>query len=271
MSKNNAGRPALIVVLSVLTVLSIAITAGLLLMQTQEIPGDALGGILSFLPDSSKESSTENPVIDPASDPIGWARQGAPYPPLMDPEEETGDASAGQTQNQTAQDSAEQTGQDTGEDTGQDNPKETPKETEDVQITFNRDNQPPSAPHAPHAPSPRTQRTRPEHTHTAAPKAPRRPKKPAYRSVTVNAYWVQVFSSADSSRAESIREELAGRGLSSSVQAREVNGLPRYRVRLGAFEGKSEAEHYAETVRSIPGYESSYVVIAPVTRRVPAH
>lgn len=260
MSRNNAGRPVLIVVLSVLTVLSIAITAGLLLMQTREIPGDPLGSILSLLPDSSKDGSKENPVIDPASDPIGWARQGAPYPPLMDPEEETGDASAGQTHNQTAEDAAEQT------------VEESPEETEEVQITFSRDNSPPSVSPAPApAPSPRTQRTPPKHTHTAAPKAPPAPRKPAYRDITVNAYWVQVFSSADSSRAESIREELADLGLSSRIQAREVNGLPRYRIRLGAFKGEREAEHYAETVRSIPGCESSYVVIAPVTRRVPAN
>ena len=287
MSRNNAGKPVLIVVLSVLTVLSIAITAGLLLMQTREIPGDPLGSILSLLPDSSKDGSEENPVIDPASDPIGWARQGAPYPPLMDPEEETGDASAEQTHNQTAEDAAEQT------------VEESPEETEKVQITFSRDNPPPSvspapassprtqktppkhtytaAPKAPPAskaapaPSPRTQRMPPKHTHTAAPKALPTPRKPAYRDITVNAYWVQVFSSSDSSRAESIREELADLGLSSRIQAREVNGLPRYRVRLGAFKGESEAEYYAETVRSIPGCESSYVVIAPVTRRVPAN
>lgn len=275
MSRNNAGKPALIVVLSVLTVLSIAITAGLLLMQTREIPGDPLGSILSLLPDSSKDGSEENPVIDPASDPIGWARQGAPYPPLMDPEEETGDASAGQTHNQTAEDAAEQTVEESPEQTVEESAEEIVEESleetpEEVQITFSRDNPPPSVSPAP-APSPRTQRTPPKHTHTAAPKASHAPRKPAYRDITVNAYWVQVFSSADSSRAESIREELADLGLSSRIQAREVNGLPRYRVRLGAFKGESEAEHYAETVRSIPGCESSYVVIAPVTRRVPAN
>ena len=100
MAKNSTGRPALIVILSLLTVLSIAITAGLLLMQTREIPGSGLGSILSLLPGAPEPPDTDNPVIDPGSDPIGWARQGAPYPPLIEPDDQTGDQNPDQNPDQ---------------------------------------------------------------------------------------------------------------------------------------------------------------------------
>ena len=260
MSKNSTGRPALIVILSLLTVLSIAITAGLLLMQTREIPGSGLGSILSLLPGAPDPPDTDNPVIDPGSDPIGWARQGAPYPPLIEPDDQTGET-PDQNPDQTSPGAA------------------TPENAEDRDeplIGYDNDGQVPSPPaRPPEAPSSTRRTPAPHGPHKPpAPPAPPRapaPQKPAYRDITVNAYWVQVFSSSDSSRAESIRDELALRGFTGSVQVKEIDGLPRYRVRLGAFEGKSEAEHYAETVRGIPGYESSYVVIAPVTRRVPVN
>ena len=263
MSKNSTGRPALIVTLSLLTVLSIAITAGLLLMQTREIPGSGLGSILSLLPGAPETPDADNPVIDPGSDPIGWARQGAPYPPLIEPDEQT-DETPDQNPDQPSPGAA---------------PPETPENNNDPLIGYDSGGQVPSPPARPsEAPSitrrpPAPQAPRQPQARSAPPAPPRAPapKKPAYRDITVNAYWVQVFSSSDSSRAESIRDELAVRGFTGSVQVKEINGLPRYRVRLGAFEGKSEAEHYAETVRGIPGYESSYVVIAPVTRRVPVN
>lgn len=101
----------------------------------------------------------------------------------------------------------------------------------------------------------------------AAPPAP--PAEPVYREVRENAYWVQVFSSGSVGSAEAIRDELAAKGLPATVQTKQVDGETWYRVRIGAFDGESEAEHYAENVREIAGFESSYVVIAPVTRRVP--
>jgi len=95
------------------------------------------------------------------------------------------------------------------------------------------------------------------------------PAEPVYREVRENAYWIQVFSSGSAARAEDIREELFAKGFPATVQIRNVDGETWYRVRIGAFEGEGEAEHYADSVRKLSGFESSYVVIAPVTRRVP--
>lgn len=100
--------------------------------------------------------------------------------------------------------------------------------------------------------------------------APPEPVKPAVREVRENAYWVQVGSWSSSAKAETVRNDLTDRGLPAAVQVREVNGETRYRVRIGAFDYNDEAESYAVRVRALPDYSGSFVVQAPVTRRIPA-
>ena len=98
--------------------------------------------------------------------------------------------------------------------------------------------------------------------------APAVDPEPVYREVRENAYWVQMFSSPNVSRAEEIRDELTAKGLPANVIVREVNGETMYRVRLGAFNNESEADHYAKKARDMSGFESSFVVQAPVTRQI---
>jgi len=93
--------------------------------------------------------------------------------------------------------------------------------------------------------------------------------EPAYREVRENAYWVQVIASRNVSTAESIRDSLAEKGLPAHVMTQDTGKELVYRVRLGAFDSKEEAENYAGTVRKIDGFADSYVTIAPVTRRIP--
>ncbi|MCK5735911.1 MAG: SPOR domain-containing protein [Spirochaetaceae bacterium] len=93
--------------------------------------------------------------------------------------------------------------------------------------------------------------------------------EPAYREVRENAFWVQVIASRNVSTAEAIRDSLAEQGLPAHVMTQDTGKEIVYRVRLGAFDSKDEAENYAGTVRSIDGFADSYVTIAPVTRRIP--
>ncbi len=93
--------------------------------------------------------------------------------------------------------------------------------------------------------------------------------EPAFREVRENAYWVQVIASKNVSTAESIRDSLAEKGLPAHVMTQDTGNEIVYRVRLGAFDTKAEAENYAGTIREIEGFMDSYVTIAPVTRRIP--
>ena len=71
-------NPALMITLSILGILTVALIAGLLLMQKQEGKDFDLGTALSF--------RRELPAADDF-DPISWAREGAAYPPLQEAED----------------------------------------------------------------------------------------------------------------------------------------------------------------------------------------
>jgi cell division septation protein DedD len=64
---------------------------------------------------------------------------------------------------------------------------------------------------------------------------------------------IQVFSSADQSQADRIRNRLAGGGYQAYLSPVEVGGHTMYRVRLGPFKSRDEAQKTAEKVRK--GYK----------------
>ena len=164
-------------------------------------------------------------------DPISWAREGAAYPPLMETEEAQKDFIADYT------------------GTGGLPDELIVEPVKPVVIKQPAAVSPPPAQVVKPVPSP----------------------APSFQEIREMAYWVQVFSSVNAAKAESIREDLAAKGLPATVQVKKVENDTWYRVRIGAFEAENEAEHYADTVRAMSGYEASFVVQAPVTRRVPVN
>lgn len=85
--------------------------------------------------------------------------------------------------------------------------------------------------------------------------APKQRKK----LVTVKAFWIQVGSFSTSSQAKKSVEALKEKGLSSRMVLKNVNGKSVYRVRIGAYESKGEADKFCNEVKKIAGYEDSYV------------
>ncbi len=84
-------------------------------------------------------------------------------------------------------------------------------------------------------------------------------KKPKQKLVTVKAYWIQVGSFSSSAQANSSVELLKEKGLSSRVVLKEINGKSVYRVRIGAYESKDEADKFCTEVKKISGFEQSDV------------
>lgn len=95
-------------------------------------------------------------------------------------------------------------------------------------------------------------------------------KKPVTKQklVTVKAYWIQVGSFSSSSQANRTVELLKERGLSSRVVLKTVDGKSVYRVRIGAYESREEAQKFCDEVKKIPGYEDSYVSEATTQKYV---
>lgn len=77
--------------------------------------------------------------------------------------------------------------------------------------------------------------------------------------ITVKAFWIQVGSFSSSAQAGKSVKLLKEKGLSSRVVLKTVNGKSVYRVRIGAYESKDEAERFSHEVKKIEGFEESYI------------
>ena len=83
--------------------------------------------------------------------------------------------------------------------------------------------------------------------------------KPKKKLVNVKGYWIQVGSFSTSAAANKSVEKLKERGLSSRVILKTVNGKSVYRVRIGAYETKAEADKFCNEVKKIEEFSGSYV------------
>jgi DedD protein len=90
--------------------------------------------------------------------------------------------------------------------------------------------------------------------------------KPAPVTETGIEYWIQAGSFTKIAQAEATKEALSARGVESVVQTRQIEGTTYYRVRIGPYGDKAEAEKFLGWVRNIPEYSSSYISEVPFSR-----
>ncbi len=121
----------------------------------------------------------------------------------------------------------------------------------------------------PERPAPTATAARPARPKTATPRpAPETAPKPAAREVRITEYWIQAGSYTSSSRAEEITRMLEEQGLACTITTRALSGKTYYRVRIGPYQNKAEAEKFLEWVKAVKGFESSYVSMVYAQRRV---
>lgn len=115
----------------------------------------------------------------------------------------------------------------------------------------------------PYTPAPATP------TRTAAPSASTstttttRPASTA-RSSTAAAvprteYWIQAASLTSRSRAEDLQASLISSGLSAIINIHEVDGTPWYRVRIGPYQSRNEADGWLGNIKKLPGCTEAYI------------
>ncbi len=90
--------------------------------------------------------------------------------------------------------------------------------------------------------------------------------KPAPVIETGIEYWIQVGSFTKIAQAESTKDALSARGVESVVLTRQIEGTTYYRVRLGPYGDKAEAEKFLGWIKSIPDYSASYISEVPFRR-----
>lgn len=82
-----------------------------------------------------------------------------------------------------------------------------------------------------------------------------KPAEPA----TVIQYWIQTGSFSSKLNAENARKLLTDRYLNAEIFTREANGAQTYRVRVGPYEDKKEAEYWLGTITQMPEFSKSYI------------
>jgi cell division protein FtsN len=120
---------------------------------------------------------------------------------------------------------------------------------------------PVTAPAAPLAPvsAPAVQAARPR---TTKPVIATRPAKKTAE------YWIQTGSYKSQSKAEELVTLLEGKGLGSRMFSYNSKNDTFYRVRVGPYTNKGEADKFLALVKKVQGLETSYVSMVPAKSSV---
>lgn len=104
--------------------------------------------------------------------------------------------------------------------------------------------------------------TQPARSISAAPQSAtptRQQAEPAPRRTQITEYWIQTGSFTDKLNAEKARDTLKARYMNAEIFTRETKGKIHYRVRVGPYKAKSEAEYWLASVKAQPDFATSYV------------
>ena len=83
--------------------------------------------------------------------------------------------------------------------------------------------------------------------------------KPAVTTKVYDDYWVQTGAFSTVAKAEGVKETLSSKGITSIIENRDVNGQTMFRVRVGPYTSKSEADYWLSLIKSIGGFEDSQI------------
>jgi len=245
MSKqeNSDQSRILWIVLSALTVIAIVIAAGLFFFfpSEEDVAGQPR---LSSL-------STEAPDRD--FDPVEFVRNGEGYPEMVAPEATENEFSMG---DETVEGSTAAP----MEDADQSEQSQEPTKTKDPVGEVEEDS--PNVVEV--SPAKPVERPKPVETAPVT-------RVQETRKISVTVYWIQVGSYRDLTKAEEVRAFLLGRDISSEIQTRSVEGSTYYRVRIGAFQSKGEADKFLDPIKNMKNFEESYVVQTTMVREVPVN
>lgn len=76
---------------------------------------------------------------------------------------------------------------------------------------------------------------------------------------TVEDYWVQTGAFSTKVRAENAMEQLDQKGINSIMEVKAINDQTFFRVRVGPYTSKNEADYWLSLIKGIDGFGESYV------------
>ena len=94
-------------------------------------------------------------------------------------------------------------------------------------------------------------------TSTAKPKASSTAPVAAAPKPSADQYWIQVASFTKRGNADDLKESLSKKGMAASIMVKDIDGKSWYRVRIGPYATKAEAEGWLAKIRGIAGCEEA--------------
>jgi len=94
-------------------------------------------------------------------------------------------------------------------------------------------------------------------TSTAKPKASSTAPVAAAPKPSAEQYWIQVASFTKRGNADDLKESLSKKGMAASIMVKDIDGKSWYRVRIGPYATKAEAEGWLAKIRGIAGCEEA--------------
>jgi len=82
----------------------------------------------------------------------------------------------------------------------------------------------------------------------------------------VTEYWIQTGSFTGKLNAEKARDRLNARYLKAEIFTKEVSGSTTYRVRVGPYPTKTEADYWLGTIKEVPEFSGSYISEVKTTK-----
>ena len=73
--------------------------------------------------------------------------------------------------------------------------------------------------------------------------------------------WLRRASFQSRSGAEAMAASLTQKGIAGRLQVRDVGGKPFYRVRVGPYTNRDEAEKFLAWIKAVDGLEQSYISV----------
>jgi|GEM_PF-1301062 len=77
-------------------------------------------------------------------------------------------------------------------------------------------------------------------------------KKQSTQTKVQASFWIQAASFSNRAKAEDLKDRLAGSGISALIASRDISGKVWYRVRIGPYSTKKEAEGWLSRIRKMP-------------------
>jgi cell division protein FtsN len=133
----------------------------------------------------------------------------------------------------------------------------TPAEPDSVKVTVGEEPRSVESPAAPAAVPEKPKLAAP--AAKAAPAARPAPVRPAVKTVKTVEYWIQTGSYKSQSRAEDLAKLLSDKGLAGRVSSFTAKKEGWFRVRIGPYTNKAEAEKFLAIVKQIQGLQASYL------------